>query len=413
MGLELEFGLREYLLILGVLLIVGLLADGIRRTLKHKREGLKLDLMAAPPESPERSDVSKPRSVKKIMPQDLEPKVNADPLFDSSDTSQLNLWAGEIKAQAMKAADIETLIEEPVRDNLTESLFEGYQPIKSQDPIRPENRLSNLETVQRVEPTWLADSTETKDFPESPGMVEELEDKSDAEVVQNSEDGQLTEVGNTIYDEDIKMLVDGLASEPILKEVEPNFLDSTLGKIFIHFKKKDSKDPSENKDSQAVITGDLELDESFKSESLEVEPTDQSMTDLVLVSIKSLREDKLTGVNLHKACLRAGLRWSQSKIYQRFPLDESEYSLFSLVNGIEPGIFEGDMESIDLSILFLFTELSKQSDPVFAVNELISGARSIARDIGCDVFDLSGTPISKAWIDLARTQASHFYLIRS
>jgi hypothetical protein len=48
-----EFGLREYLLILGALLIVGLLADGIRRTIKHKRDGLKLDLMAAPPASPE------------------------------------------------------------------------------------------------------------------------------------------------------------------------------------------------------------------------------------------------------------------------------------------------------------------------------------------------------------------------
>ena len=89
-----EFGLREYLLILGAVLIVGLLADGIRRTLKHKREGLKLDLIAAPPESPERSDVSKPRPVKKATPEELEPQVDADPLFESSDASQLNLWAG-------------------------------------------------------------------------------------------------------------------------------------------------------------------------------------------------------------------------------------------------------------------------------------------------------------------------------
>ena len=78
-----EFGLREYLLILAAVLIVGMLADGIRRTLKHKREGLKLDLMAAPPESPERRDVSKPRPVKKATPEELEPHVSADPLFES------------------------------------------------------------------------------------------------------------------------------------------------------------------------------------------------------------------------------------------------------------------------------------------------------------------------------------------
>ena len=107
-----EFGLREYLLILGAVLIVGLLAHGIRRTLKHKREGLKLDLIAAPPESPERSDVSKPRPVKKATPEELEPQVDADPLFESSDASQLNLWAGEIKAEAMKSADHDALVED-------------------------------------------------------------------------------------------------------------------------------------------------------------------------------------------------------------------------------------------------------------------------------------------------------------
>ena len=55
------------------------------------------------PESPERSDeaLSQPRPVKKATPTELEPQSHdADPLFDSTDASQLNLWAGEIKAEA-------------------------------------------------------------------------------------------------------------------------------------------------------------------------------------------------------------------------------------------------------------------------------------------------------------------------
>ena len=64
-------------------------------------------------------------------------------------------------------------------------------------------------------------------------------------------------------------------------------------------------------------------------------------------------------------------------------------------------------------MVFLFTELPKQTDPVFAVNETISGARSIARDIGGAVFDQAGTPVSKEWIDFARAQASHQTLLRS
>ena len=85
----------------------------------------------------------------------------------------------------------------------------------------------------------------------------------------------------------------------------------------------------------------------------------------------------------------------------------------SLVNGLEPGTFDEDAESIDTPVIFLFTELPKQTDPVFAVNELISGVRSIARDIGGDVFDQQGTPISKEWIDLVRAQAAQQNLLRS
>ena len=138
-----------------------------------------------------------------------------------------------------------------------------------------------------------------------------------------------------------------------------------------------------------------------------------SMDDLIVVSIQSARTPRFEEMNLHKACLRAGLRRTESLMYQRFPLDDAEHPLFSLVNGIEPGTFDDDAQLIDTPVIFLFTELPKQSDPVFAVNELISGARSIARDVGGDVFDQQGTPISKEWIDLARAQAGHQNLLRS
>ena len=137
------------------------------------------------------------------------------------------------------------------------------------------------------------------------------------------------------------------------------------------------------------------------------------MDDLIVVSIQSARTPRFEGINLHKACLRAGLRRTESLIYQRFPLDDAEHPLFSLVNGIEPGTFDDDAQLIDTPMIFLFTELPKQSDPVFAVNELIAGARSIARDVGGEVFDQQRTPISKEWIDLARAQAGHQNLLRS
>ncbi len=381
-----EFGLREYLLILGAILIAGLLADGIRRTLKHKREGLKLDLMAAPPESPERSDVSKPRPVKKATPEELEPQVDADPLFDSSDASQLNLWAGEIKAEAMKPADTEALTAPIDTDTQTESLFEGYEP-KSQTVVVEES----VDIDERVEPVW-------DEQPEA--------EPSDPVVDEPSIDTEAAD-----HDEDMRILADGPVSRPIAEPEETGLLGSTLGRIFGRFGKK-SAESNQEPETLEVSSDSVDIPSDVSEPTPQSEPAD-SMDDLVVVSIQSARSPRFEGINLHKACLRAGLRRTESQMYQRFPLDESEHPLFSLVNGIEPGTFDEDAKSIETPVVFLFTELPKQTDPVFAVNELISGARSIARDIGGDVFDQQGTPISKEWIDLARAQASHQNLLRS
>jgi cell division protein ZipA len=389
-----EFGLREYLLILGAVLIVGLLADGIRRTLKHKREGLKLDLIAAPPESPERSDVSKPRPVKKATPEELEPQVDADPLFESSDASQLNLWAGEIKAEAMKSADQDALVEDILPDTQTDSLFEGYE-LADQPSDRHSIEEPEAVTTDRVEPVW---DDEPAALDETPIEVDALELEDDT--------------AESDHDDDMRILADGPVERPMKDNAEAGILGSTLGRIFGRFGKKDS-DPSP---VDAILDEPIESADADQESA--VEPSqdavvDESMDDLIVVRIQSARTPRFEGINLHKACLRAGLRRGESLMYQRFPLDEGVQPLFSLVNGIEPGTFDEDAKSIDTPVVFLFTELPKQTDPVFAVNELISGARSIARDIGGDVYDQDGVAISKDWIDLARAQAGHHHLLRS
>lgn len=389
-----EFGLRLYLLILGAVLIVGLLADGIRRTLKHKREGLKLDLMAAPPESPERSDVSKPRPVKKATPEELEPQVDADPLFESSDASQLNLWEGQIKAEAMKSADQEALVENILPDTQTDSLFESHLPA-DQSSDRHSIEEPEPTTPNRIEPVW---DGEMAALNETPIEVDELKPQNDT--------------GESDHEDDMRILADGPAERRIKVSVEGGMLGSTLRRIFGRFGKKNSNSSSVD----ALLdepTESADADHGSTVASSQDCVVEEFIDDLIVVHIQAAQSPRFEGINLHKACLRAGLRRGESLIYQRFPLDEGVQPLFSLVNGIEPGTFEEDAESIDTPVVFLFTELPKQPDPVFAVNELISGARSIARDIGGNVYDQDGVAISKEWIDLARAQAGHHHLLRS
>ena len=346
-----EFGLREYLLALGAVLIAGLLADGIRRTLKHKREGLKLDLMAAPPKSPERSDIGKPRPVKKATPEELEPQVDSDPLFDSTDASQLNLWAGEINAEVMKPADTETLTEQIKTDTQTGTLFEDHEPTAQKvvdETVDTDERID-----ERVEPVW-----------DNQSKLESSEPLPEEQSPKHDEDN---------HDEDMRILADGPGSRSIEETEEKGLLGSALRRIFGRLKEKKS-DSNQEPTGLNATSESVDLSDDLAESEHGSEPT-YSVDDLVVVSVQSARAGRFEGINLHKACLRAGLRRTDSLMYQRFPLDQSEQPLFSLVNGLEPGTFDEDAESIDTPVIFLFTELPKQTDPVFAVNELISGVR--------------------------------------
>jgi FtsZ-interacting cell division protein ZipA len=387
-----EFGLREYLLILAAVLIVGMLADGIRRTLKHKREGLKLDLMAAPPESPERRDVGKPRPVKKATPEELEPHVSADPLFESFDANQLNLWAGEIKPEAMKSADTRALTGTMDLGTQKDSPSDGNEATLL--PTETSDINSDEKLLGRIEPAW--------------------NESSDAEAETNFDESQppLRKDNVTDHDADMRILADGPVTPPIEKVREGSLLGSTLGRIFKHLGARDSSRVKRPENFKIEQENAVSPTETTANLSVQTAP-DAVMDDLILVGIKAGKLPRFEGVDLHKACLRAGLRRTEAQVYQRFPLDETDSPLFSLVNGVEPGTFECDANAIDTPMVFLFTELPKQTDPVFAVNEMISGARSIARDIGGAVFDQAGTPVSKEWIDFARAQASHQTLLRS
>jgi hypothetical protein len=277
----------------------------------------------------------------------------------------------------MKPADTDTLTAPIETDTQTESLFEGYEP-QAQTVVVEESVDIDEPMDERVEPVW---------------------------------DEQSIDDHEADHDEDMRILGDGPVSRPIAEPEESGIFGTALGRIFGRFGKK-SADTNPQPEPVEAASDSIEISDDVSEPTREAEPTD-SMDDLVVVSIQSARTPRFEGINLHKACLRAGLRRTESQMYQRFPLDESEHPLFSLVNGVEPGTFEEDAKSIDTPVVFLFTELPKQADPVFAVNELISGARSIARDIGGDVFDQQGTPISKEWIDLARAQAGHQTLLRS
>ena len=120
------------------------------------------------------------------------------PLFDSTDASQLNLWAGEIKAETMKATDTDAWLPQRLihKPNLIRRLQGKRSPGTTTEPVD----VNDLRTVDepmemRVEPLW----------DEQPA-VDSIEPSA---IEQPLEDEQIE------HDEDMRILADGPVSNSI------------------------------------------------------------------------------------------------------------------------------------------------------------------------------------------------------
>ena len=234
--------------------------------------------MAAPPESPERSDVSQPRPVKRANPEELEPQVDADPLFDSNDASQLNLWAGDIKADVMKTTDTEALVDLTAADIQTEPLFEGFKEKDHQETTTEPVDVYDLDAVDepiqmRVEPVW--DEQPAVDSIESSAVEQPLE---------------CEQVG---HDEDMRILADGPMSNSIAEPETAGMFGSALGRIFGRFGKQ-SGEIGETPQAIRKCLACAGHTGRKASDKLGIELTD-SMDDLIVVSIQSLERRDLKG----------------------------------------------------------------------------------------------------------------------
>ena len=117
----------------------------------------------------------------------------------------------------------------------------------------------------------------------------------------------------------MRILADGPVTPPIEKVREGSLLGSTLGRIFGHLGARDSsrvKRPENSKIEQENAVSPTETTANLSVETA----SDAVMDDLILVGIKSGKSPRFEGVDLHKACLRAGLRRTEAQVYQRFPL---------------------------------------------------------------------------------------------
>jgi cell division protein ZipA len=123
----------------------------------------------------------------------------------------------------------------------------------------------------------------------------------------------------------------------------------------------------------------------------------------------------LNGQQLQEAALEVGLRYGESKIFQRhLSEDGAGEVLFSMANLVNPGTF--DLKTIDQMTtpgVTLFMALDDIEDPVSAFDIMIQSVDSMSAALGLSVLDETRSSITRQTIDHYRQRARDVAFRRS
>ena len=201
----------------------------------------------------------------------------------------------------------------------------------------------------------------------------------------------------------------GIRDEKDIQQVEENLRRALENKPDFGLKqpKQEQFELSEEPDVRARTTPKL-------SEAAVAKPA-PTQQQILVMHLMAPKGELLRGQQLQEAALNVGLRYGESKIFQRH-LDEdgSGEVLFSMANLVNPGTF--DLKTIDQMTtpgVTLFMALDDIDDPVSAFDIMIESVDGMAAVMNLSVLDETRSSMTRQTIDHYRQRARDVSFRRS
>jgi cell division protein ZipA len=136
---------------------------------------------------------------------------------------------------------------------------------------------------------------------------------------------------------------------------------------------------------------------------------------ILVMHLMAPKDQLLSGQQLQEAALSVGLRYGESKIFQRHLSEEgSGEVLFSMANLVNPGTFDlKTIEQMTTPGVTLFMALDDIEDPVSAFDMMIQSVDSMAAALNLIVLDETRSSMTRQTIDHYRQRASDVAFRRS
>jgi len=162
-----------------------------------------------------------------------------------------------------------------------------------------------------------------------------------------------------------------------------------------------------------------EMNTPVSSLSLEPEPDFDAEPHggemFIILHVMAKDEHMFHGSDLQKAVEIAGMSYGEHRIFH-FPGDRrpGEAPYFSLVNMMEPGIFDIEaMDGFETTGVSLFMRLPGPVDGLRAFSNMLVTAQALAKRLGGQLFDERHQPLSQAIITKLRAEVAAFDMART
>lgn len=366
----------EWLIALGIMVVVAILLDGVRRLRNARRDSLQMSLSMQ--RGMDRQELDE---FGNEFPSGPARVVEQRRAYDDDDTS-----ADEDEQEALDAADTVLLTDTGRRRGID---FDRVAPILMD--VRDDER------QQRIEPGF---STMDDEDLEASRFGSARED----DVADDDEEDVPPPRGvknpTPVFDTAVTPL--GLGESEI------------LGKPRVFERPADQppprREPPVIKPSKPVIKAQEEKQKKAEP-APEQRPQQLALEDVVIISVMARDRAGFPGAALLEILLANGLRYGHRNIFHRYTGDEREdESLYSVVNAVKPGIFDlNNMQSFQTPGISLFLTLpSPGGHAMDAFDSMLATARAVADQLNGELRDDQRSVMTGQTIEHCRQRIRDF-----
>ncbi len=382
-----DISLREWLIILGVLIIILVVLDGVRRARRARRDSMEISQgMGGNFENTPLDDGFNPElpgSGFRVLRHGRDSYVHSENEHQSEQGQYEEEYERDWDDPAGEAnvADDDKYEREDESYESDQEVYDRDDEIYNRDEVEEESYFSEKESEyyneepMRAEPLWEDDESAEEQFP----------------VVDEAQPEELASESSVLHAE--------VEDKPVRNEEKHNdFKDRFLKKI------------TSNVDAiQESLQQKHQKHKSKKVKRQDTRKSKDSTEEIIVVNVLAKSPEGFEGSKLRHLVEACGMQIGEMSIYHRHEYDFDKGPVqFSMANAVKPGTFGRDMDDTSTPGVSFFIRLPGPDDSMQAFDYMIETAQCIVRNLDGELKDENLSVMTSQTIEHCRQRVREF-----